>query len=97
MDKLDDVPLSDTEISDKEREILDKYFPQSKDSGKWRTDISGGWKWIAYYVIVFVILANPWIDSFISKLPYCPDNKLIILLIKALLFVVAIVIIQKFL
>lgn len=91
MDKLSDVPLSDTEISEKEKEILDKYF-----SGNTVEEKSNSLMNIIYIAIAFIILSNPWIDSILSKIPYCPDNKLILLLIKTVIFLIVLFIIQKY-
>jgi hypothetical protein len=99
MDNLEDVPLNNSELSAKEKAILEEYFPQSKKDEESSSSTSSSFfgRHIIYYIVVFVVLSNPWIDSLLTKIPYCPDNKIALLVLKTLLFVVCIFIIQKFL
>ena len=46
------------------------------------------WKLIGMASILFVVLANPWIDSLFCKMPYCGENAAALFGIKTLLFVI---------
>lgn len=96
MDKLSEVPLNNTEITDKEKEILHKYFSEDKDSPGSENNCISSWKHIVYIAIAFLILSNPWIDFFLTKIPYCPDNKLLLLVLKTSIFIILLVLIQKY-
>ena len=55
------------------------------------------WKLIGLSAILFVSLANPWIDSMFCKIPYCGDNAVALLGVKALLFALLLVVFSLFL
>ena len=110
MDKLEDLPVkNDTVVSPQENNIMDEYFGgnngqnaaqmsaqgaqhQNKDETK-RASIN--WKLIGYSALIFVLLANPWVDGMFEKMPYC-SNTMLILALKVMIFIVAMVSISYF-
>jgi hypothetical protein len=49
------------------------------------------WKLIGLTSLLFVALANPWIDSLFCKLPYCGDNVIYLLILKVLIFFIVMI------
>lgn len=45
------------------------------------------WKLLGISIILFIALANPWIDNMLCKIPYC-EGKLNLLGLKTLLFII---------
>ena len=54
------------------------------------------WKFISLSAILFVLLANPWIDQIFCKIPYCGSNVISLLGIKVLLFLILIIVLCLF-
>jgi len=54
------------------------------------------WKLIGYTTVLFLALANPWIDTLFCKIPYCGDNAVTLLGIKTLMFAILYLIIAIF-
>jgi len=100
MEKLSEIPTkNDTQMSQDEESVMKKYFkPESFAAVK---TSSGGWmdtiKLAMYASVLFLILANPWIDSILCMVPYCGENVLVLLAFKALLFMILFVCTFKFL
>ena len=98
MDKLDDLPTSDDEsLSPQEEDTMKRYFDVDNNSSsskkkKWNID----WKFVGICVILFIILANPWIDGIFCKIPYCGENGLMLLFVKALIFAILLILVQIF-
>ncbi|HMP28162.1 MAG TPA: hypothetical protein PKD85_01095 [Saprospiraceae bacterium] len=96
MDKLSDLPTQDTELTPEENSVMKNMFDggQAKKSPK-------GWihtiKLAGISAALFILLANPWIDAILCKLPYCEDNSMIILAIKGLLFLIIWILMYKYL
>lgn len=87
MDKLSDLPAVDTKKTQQEKDIMNTFFPEEKVS---LTDrIKSNWKIIAISSTLFIILANPWVDSMLCNLPKC-DNPTILFIAKTIIFVLAI-------
>lgn len=102
MEKLADLPpTEETEMTPKEEEVMNKFFG-SKPSKSSSSSTSMGWrdltKITVYAAILFVALANPWVDNLLCSIPYgCGDNVLLLLGAKALIFMLLFVVIYKFL
>lgn len=102
MDRLSDLPPSDgAQMSPQESDVMQKYFsapPNSPASTNSKTKV--GWmdaiKMAFYVAVLFVFLANPWIDSVMCMVPYCGDSSMILLAVKTLLFMVLFVTMYKF-
>jgi len=97
MEKLSTIPPKNTKKTREESAIMDQFFPEDGDvednggdsrappeeqpSFFQRLDV----KKAAMITFIFALLANPWSDSIISKLPYM-DNGLVSFGFKGLLF-----------
>jgi len=97
MDKLDDLPTSDDEnLSPQEEDTMKRYFDVNDNTSpskkKWTID----WKFVGICVILFIILANPWVDGLFCKIPYCGENNLMLLFVKALIFAILLILVQIF-
>ena len=54
------------------------------------------WKNVGIIVVAFAILANPWIDGILSKIPYCGSNGITILALKVILFSLIIIFVTRY-
>jgi hypothetical protein len=54
------------------------------------------WKLIGYTTLLFVALANPWLDTLLCKVPYCGDNAFTLLGMKVLAFALLYVIVTVY-
>jgi len=54
------------------------------------------WKMVGLAVTLFVILANPWIDNVLCKIPYCGENSMMLFAIKTCMFLLLLVVINLF-
>jgi polyferredoxin len=93
MDDLSKLPTEDTTPTPEEEAVMEKHFGSSK--GK-----KMGWmnamKLAFYALIVFLVFANPWIDSLFCMVPYCGDSSISLLALKSILFMFTLVLIIKF-
>lgn len=105
MEKLSDLPpKDDAEMSPQESDVMQKYFNASASGGGGAKSggVSGktGWmdtiKLALYATVLFLILANPWVDQVMCMVPYCGDNALTLMAVKALLFMIVFVVMYKF-
>ena len=97
MDRLTDLPpKEDTELTPQEDEVMKNMFGGSGGTPKKR-----GWmetlKLAAVSALLFLALANPWIDIIFSKLPYCGESSISVLAVKTLLFFILWVAMYKYL
>jgi len=109
MDRLSDLPVSrGGRVTPKEKELVEKYLDpqgagsssgaQSSGPGRnssqprtWMETIKG----VCIATVVFLALANPWIDKLMVLIPYIGQSPLYILLFKALLFMVFMVVVLR--
>ncbi len=54
------------------------------------------WKLIGSVSLLFVMLANPWIDMALCKIPYCGDRAILLLAIKLVIFVIVYIILSMY-
>ena len=94
MEKLSDLPpKADTKSTPQERDVIEKYFDsKSDDSSK----SGSSWKLVAYTSLLFLALANPWLDGLFKMLPYCGESQIAVLFIKLILFAIVFAIIYNF-
>lgn len=95
-DELVSLPEAPTDISPQEKEAINSLFGESKISGVSSGVSSMNWKLIGGSLALFALLANPWIDSMICKIPKC-ENPMIIFGIKMILFTLVMVVLSYFL
>ena len=96
MDRLSDLPpKEDTELTPQENEVMKNMFGGTGSTKK------KGWmetlKLAGLSAVLFVVLANPWIDMLFSKLPYCGENVMSTLIVKTLLFLIVWIVMYKYL
>jgi len=97
MEKLSDLPLKeDAELTPQESDVMQKYFNTPGTATK---TSKSGWmdtiKLSFYAAFLFVVLANPWIDSILCMVPYCGENALILLAFKTIIFMILFVVMLK--
>lgn len=93
-DELINLPESKEDISPQEKEIINSLFGNPSAHPEY-VKPPFNWKLIGCTTILFVALANPWIDELMSKMPYC-DNPIIIFGIKVILFLVIFIVMNYF-
>lgn len=101
MERLSDLPPADaTDMTPQESSVMQKYFNAAPNDTASKTS-KAGWmdtiKTAFYAAILFVLLANPWIDTILCVVPYCGDSALTLLAVKTLLFMVVFTAMNKFL
>ena len=102
MEKLSDLPpKDDAEMSPQESDVMQKYFNASASGGgSSKSGGKAGWmdtiKLALYATVLFLILANPWIDQVMCMVPYCGESVITLVAVKALLFMVLFVVMYKF-
>ena len=93
MDNLADLPYDkDQKLNPNEREYLIQTFGRDSDS---KSSSTMNWKRIGIIVGAFAILANPFIDSILSSIPYL-ENSILSFLVKLFIFTIITIIAQRF-
>jgi len=102
MEKLDSIPSKDTAPTPQEAQILDQFFP-TDTSGKapvdddkpptfWeRLDL----KYAGMVAVLFALVANPWVDGVLTKIPYV-EGTTMVFGTKVLLFFLVMVLMNVF-
>jgi hypothetical protein len=97
MEKLSDLPTKqDTEMTSQESSVMQKYFnPKQTATGN---NSPMNYKLIGYSILMFVLLANPWIDPMLAKLPFINsgESNITIFGVKILVFAIILFILYKF-
>ena len=87
-----------TQMTQKEIQILDKFFPINEGSFL-KNDDSKGWKnslkLALYSSVIFILLSNPFTDGILGGISYF-TNSLNLIIFKILLFLVLFVIMYKY-
>lgn len=100
MDKLADLPPVETQLSDQERGVLNKYFADG-DGASTGDNSKPTWmqtmKLALYTTILFLALCNPITDAVFCRLPYCGEGVVTLLAVKTLLFMTLFIAMYKFL
>lgn len=99
MDNLDDMPIQDDfEMSDEENEVMRELFSSDGNISESKSDKKITWgealKVTGYGVLLFAVLANPWINMLLSKIPKF-DNPIILFCAKLFLFGMSILLLSK--
>jgi len=88
MDHLSSLPTKDdTSHTKEENEVMAKYFNKDGAAAPAKSTFKDTLKIALIVTIIFIILANPWIDSMLCIVPYC-GNPLVLTAVKALIFFV---------
>jgi len=97
MDRLADLPPTSSQTTPQESAVMDQLFgPSSQVKGTSRFNRIE-WKLLGATVLLFTVLANPWIDQIICKVPYCGGSQLSSLATKIVLFTIILAILFMFL
>lgn len=101
MDRLSDLPTHDTNLTPEESEVINKMFDGAGSDAPKSKPQNVGWmqtlKLAGLSAGLFMLLANPWIDMLLCKLPYCEEGGLIIPAIKGLIFLLLWIIMFRYL
>ncbi len=100
-DSLDDIPVAPSSQKTPDEIAAMRFFEAPSQNGD---SSSGGqssgqpqgqsrfdWKFIGVAVVLFLLLANPWADSLIGKIPKC-EGALAVTGIKGLLFLLLLIV-----
>ena len=90
-DDLTSITSIENENSPDEEMTMNGIFGKKPEKKKF----SVNWKKIALTILSFALVANPWIDTLLEKLPYT-ENSVMILLYKILIFSILLVVIDYF-
>jgi len=96
MDQLADLPPAQSPPTPQENAVMNQFFgpPQPTSTSKFsRIE----WKLLGAIVVLFVILANPWIDMALCKIPYCGGSDISSLATKTVLFAIVLALLFMFL
>ena len=96
MDEFANLPAkNDTVKTPEEQAIMNQLFP-SEDKPQQKPKSKLNWKVLGYSSILFLLLANPWIDKLLCKIPYCGENAIMVLSLKLFLFLLVLVLLNLF-
>lgn len=107
MDRLSDLPVNpDTVKTPEEEAIMGQFFPRQSSQNKKvepseeeeppaKSQSRVNWKLIGIACVIFVFLANPWVDSVLCKVPYC-GNGAALTGMKLMLFAVLMIVLSLF-
>ena len=99
MESLERIPVrGDTKLSNQDSEILREYFGPVSDvdfTSSSTLSWSGALKASGYSVLLFAILANPWINTLFYKIPHLDNNPIAVFCVKMFIFMFALFIISK--
>jgi hypothetical protein len=108
MDRLSDLPVNpDTVKTPEEEAIMGQFFPRQSSQNKKvepseeeeeppaKSQSRVNWKLIGIACVIFVFLANPWVDSVLCKVPYCGSGAALTGM-KLLLFAVLMIVLSLF-
>lgn len=94
MDKLDSLQLKeDTKHTPEEIKILQEYFEDESESENY---LGVNWKMVGYATLIFILLANPWIDTAFEKVSFLGSNPISIFAVKVVLFFILFAVVYKF-
>ncbi len=97
MDKLSDLPPKQSSPTPQENDVMNQMFgpaePRTPASKFSRVE----WKLLGATTLLFVFLANPWIDQILCKVPYCGGSSISSLITRTVLFVIILIALYMFL
>ncbi len=95
MDKLTDLPPKQSSSTPAEDAVMNQFFGPPTESTSRFGRIE--WKLLGATALLFVLLANPWIDLILCKVPYCGGSQMTSLATKTVLFVIILAVLYMFL
>lgn len=66
----------------------------SSDSPSGESD--NKWKIIGYITVVFLVLANPWIQTLLTRIPYVGGSQITEFLFTTVIFIIAVIVITMY-
>jgi len=94
MDDLTTLPLNDDAVvSPQETEVIERFFPNSETSPS--SDGSSNLTLIGYATLLFIALANPFVDNLLEKIPWFNGSHVSVIAVKTLIFVIILFILQQ--
>jgi len=97
MDHLDELPPAERRSTPQEDAVLDELFGPPGISGSSSRFSRIEWKLLGATVVLFVVLANPWIDKILCNIPYCGGNQVSSLLTKTVIFAIILAVLFMYL
>lgn len=97
MDKLSELPPTETQLTPQENQVMKKYFGDGETPPEQRMSWASIFKLALYATILFLALSNPITDGIFSKIPYCGEGIMTLLATKAIVFMFLFIVIYKFL
>ena len=98
MDKLADLPPKQSPSTPAEDAVMNQFFGPSDEPSKSTSKFSRiEWKLLGATALLFVLLANPWVDKLLCKVPYCGESQISSLATKTVLFVIILAVLYMFL
>ncbi len=92
MDSLDALPADETTgMTDQETNIIREYFVPDENASNQKSDTltwGATFRVAGYGTLLFALLANPWINRLLYKIPYINNNPIVAFSIKFALFFV---------
>jgi hypothetical protein len=94
MDSLEELPVSDqpSQLNEHHKAIMQKYLGAAKSSDYSVLTDPSKWKLIGCLIIIFIVLANPFIQKLYGHVPYFGGSNLTEFIFITLIFVVLVVI-----
>ena len=108
MDSLDELPFdeeTDVAAAPQRRAAINKFTGGPKKSrtkaqnSKGNDDSDGSdnkWKIIGYITVVFLVLANPWIQTLLTRIPYVGGSQITEFLFTTVIFIIAVIVITMY-
>jgi len=98
MDKLTDLPPTQSPSTPAEEAVMNQFFGPPGEPAKTTSRFGRiEWKLLGATALLFVLLANPWSDLLLCKVPYCGGSMMTSLITKTVLFVIILAILYMFL
>lgn len=81
MDELKTLPSKeDTKHTPQEQAVMRQFFGTSQDKPATASKGKVNWKIVGCASVLFLLLANPWIDRLLCKIPYCGGSVMMLTL-----------------
>ena len=84
-DAINELPTDDGPVSEDDLKLADTLF--GKKNTKFLDKLAGEFKDLFLAGILFIVLSIPMTDNLITKIPIAAKSHIILLIIKALLFI----------
>ena len=95
MDLLSDLPVvAETGSTPAELEVMQRFFSKHARTGG-APAARHAVKSALFLTLLFLVLAHPWCDAALSKIPKCDESPLTRFAVRALLFFVLAFVIEK--